>query len=38
MKTPCDALDCIRMQFKRKAIVEQNKEKKGFNRKKKERR
>ncbi len=38
MKNQCDALDCIRMRFKCKAIVEQNKEKKGFNRKKKERR
>ena len=38
MKNQCDALDCIRMKFKRKAISEQNKEKKEFNRKKKERR
>ena len=38
MKNQCDALDCIRMRFKRKAIAEQNKEKKEFNRKKKERR
>ena len=38
MKNQCDALDCIRMRFKSKAIVEQNKKKKGFNRKKKERR
>ena len=38
MKNQCDALDCIRMKFKRKAISEQNKERKEFNRKKKERR
>lgn len=38
MKNQCDALDCIRMRFKRKAIAEQNKEKKEFNRKKKGRR
>ena len=38
MKNQCDALDCIRMKFKRKAIAEQNKERKEFNRKKKERR
>lgn len=37
MKNQCDALDCIRMRFKRKAIAEQNKEKKEFNRKKRER-
>ena len=38
MKNQCDALDCIRMRFKRKAIAEQNKEKKKFNCKKKVRR
>lgn len=37
MKNQCDALDCIRMRFKRKAIAEQNKEKKEFNQKKRER-
>lgn len=37
MKNQCEALDCIRMRFKRKAIAEQNKEKKEFNRKKKNR-
>jgi transposase len=37
MKNQCDALDCIRMRFKRKAIAEQSKEKKEFNRKKRER-
>lgn len=37
MKNQCDALDGIRMRFKRKAIAGQNKEKKEFNRKKKER-
>lgn len=35
MKNQCDALDCIRMRFKRKAIAEQNKEKKEFNRRRK---
>ena len=37
MKSQCNALDCIRMRFKCKTIVEQNKEKRRFNRKKKER-
>ena len=37
MKNQCEALDCIRMRLKRKAIAEQNKEKKEFNRRKKNR-
>lgn len=37
MKNQCDALDGIRMGFKRKVIAEQNKEKKEFNRKKRNR-
>ena len=37
MKNQLDGLDAIRMRFKRKAIAEQSKEKKEFNRKKKAR-
>ena len=37
MKNQLEGLDAIRMRFKRKAISEQNKEKKEFNRKKKAR-
>lgn len=37
MKNQCDALDSIRMRFKRKAVAGQNKEKREFNRKKKSR-
>ena len=38
MKNQCDALDCIRMRYKRKAIAEQNREKEEFNQKKRNRR
>lgn len=37
MKNQCDALDSIRMKFKRKAISGQNREKREFNRKKRNR-